>query len=133
MTFDEYWASLEEKIKGSYDGLSLIQTEGYSIEFLMAMSNVSQELHKADLDARTKKANLKRLKAALYLESVNKQEKKPTEAMLTATIDSDSLVSGEQASLDEAESYRDEIQRRYEIALTAHRHFKDVMKGSYNG
>ena len=112
--FIELCKQLEAKIVNTYEeGVTLEDAEKLAGEFLYAQMQVSHELKKSDLDARMRKTGVKAIRAAIYLDIVQKSDKKPTESQLTAMLDSDSIVTGEQNSLDEAESNRDELERYY--------------------
>src|SRR5689334_18557792 len=100
--FKDMCEQLQSKIQSSYEeGVTLEQAERLAAEFLYAQLQVSNELKKADLDSRMRKSGVKAVRAAIYLDIISKSEgKRPTEAQLAATIDSDSLVTGEQKDFD---------------------------------
>lgn len=127
--------SLEDKIVSSYEeGVTAEQAEKLAGEYLYGQIRVSQALKDADLNARTRKSGVKAIRAALYLDTVQKAEsKKPTEAQLTAMLDSNELVVGEQAALDEAEVTRAELERYYDIFVNSHIHFRSISKGVFGG
>ncbi len=125
---------LEEKIKAAYEsGVTMEEAERLAGEFLSAQITVAEHLRNKDLDARMRKTGLKALKAAVYLDEVKKNEKKPTEAALTAVIDSSDLVVGEQGAFDEAEVDRDQFQNYLNIFNQAHHYFRAISKGSFGG
>jgi len=126
--------SLEQKIVSSYEeGVTVDQAEKLAGEFLYGQVKVSQALKDADLDSRMKKSGVKAIRAAIYMAEATKSEKKPTEAMLAALIDSNDLVMSEQNSLDQSEVSRDELERYYNIFNNAHIHFRGIAKGSFGG
>jgi ERCC4-type nuclease len=132
--FKDLCAELEEQIVASYeDGVSMEQAEKLAAKFLHAQMIVSGELKKADLDSRMRKNGVKSIRAAIYLDIVQKADKKPTEAQIGAMIDTDSLVAGEQRSFDEAEANRDEMERYYGIFQNGHIYFRGIAKGNFNG
>jgi len=132
MTFKEFCNSLEEKIKESYNtGVSLVKAEELAAEFLYAQLRVSQELKNADLDSRMKKSGLKSIRAAIYLDIVQKADKRPTEAQTAAMVDNNDLVAGEQQKLDISEVERDDLERYYNIFREAHLYYRSISKGKY--
>lgn len=132
MTFTEYCKQLEAKIVDSYEtGITLDAAEKLAGEFLAAMIRVSDELKNGDLDSRMKKSGVKSIRAAIYLDIVQKSDKKPTEAGISAMIDSDKIVIDEQQSLDRAEVERDSLERYYNIFREAHLHFRAISKGKF--
>lgn len=134
MSFEKLCKKLEEKIANAYEaGVSLEEAEKLAGEFLFAQLAVSTELKKADLDSRMRKSGVKAIRAAIYLDAATKGEKKPTEAALTAMLDSNELVVGEQKSFDEAEVERDSLERYYSIFREAHVYFRGIAKGRFDG
>jgi hypothetical protein len=126
--------SLEQKIVTSYEqGVTVSDAEKLAGEFLVGQIRVSEALKNADLDARTRKSGLKAIRAALYLDTVQKTDKKPTEAQITAMLDSNELVVGEQSAFDTAEVDRNELERYYDIFANAHVHFRSIAKGTFGG
>jgi hypothetical protein len=127
------YAQLEAKIQDSYEsGTTVDQAEKLAAEFLHAQLKVSDQLKVLDLDARMRKSGVKSIKAALYLDAVQKNDKKPTEAMLSALIDSNELTVGEQSRLDEAEAEKAHLERYYDIFTNAHIFFRGVAKGNFS-
>lgn len=123
---------LEEKIKTSYQsGVTLDEAEKLASEFLSAMLEISEELRSADLSSRMRKASLKAVKAAVYMNEATKNDKKPTESMLTALIDKNEIVQGEQESFDKTEVERDALERTFSILKEAHLHFRGISKGRF--
>ncbi len=134
MSFQEYCQELKQKIENSYlEGVSLEQSEKLAGEFLVAMMRVTDEIKSTGLDSRMKKSGVKALRAAIYLDIVQKAEKKPTESQIDATITSDRLVVDEQQKLDSAEVSLDQLERYYDIFQNAHIFFRGVAKGSFGG
>lgn len=126
----ELCKQLEAKIVSSYEqGVSLEDAERLASEFLYAQMQISGELKKLDLDSRMRKTGVKAVRAAIYLDIVQKSDKKPTEAQISAMLDSDQLVSGEQEALDTAEVERDDLKRYYDIFQNAHIHYRGIAKG----
>lgn len=132
MKIKELLKNLEAKIQKSYEeGVTLEEAERLAGEFLHAQLVLSGELTKADLDSRMKKSGVKAIKGAIYLEIVQKAERKPTEAQLTALIDSDKIVVEQQEGLDKAEVSREELHRYYDIFLNAHIHFRNISRSKF--
>lgn len=132
MSFKEMCSSLEAKIQQSYEqGTTVSEAERLSAEFLYAQILTSTELKKMDLDSRMRKSGVKAVRAAIYLDIIQKTEKKPTEAQITAQIDSDKIVIDEQGALDTAEVSRDELERYYDIFLNGHIYYRGVAKGKF--
>ena len=130
MTFKARCAELESLIQSAYeDNLTLEQAEKLAGNFLHATLQASSELSKADLDARTRKSGVKAIRAGAYLEIVQNADKKPTDSNITALIDANVLVIGEQKSLDEAEVLKAELERFYDIFNQAHIYFRQISKG----
>lgn len=132
--FKNMCQELEAQIQNAYtEGISLDEAEKLASKFLSAQLAVSAELTKKDLDSRMRKSGVKAVRAAIYLDILQKNEKKPTETAIASTIDSDKIVLDEQEALDRAEVARDELKRYYDIFGNAHIHFRSVAKGSFGG
>ena len=130
--FKELCIELEEKIQKSYEeGVTMEAAEKLAGEFLVAQLRTSEELKSADLDSRLRKTGVKAVRAAIYLDIVQKSEKKPTEAQIEATINTDKIVSSEQESFDKAEVERDSLERYYNIFREGHIHFRGISKGKF--
>lgn len=132
MELKELSESIEESIKQTYEaGVSLENAEKLAAKTLAAMMAVSRELKSASLDAKMKKSGFKAIRAAVRLEEVRKSDKKPTESTLDAIIDSNDMVSGEEARMYEAEETRDELNRYYDIFKEAHIYYRGISKGRF--
>lgn len=131
MTFKQRCEELEKVIQDAYmAGITLDEAERLAGNFLHATLQVNSELTKADLDARTRKSGLKTIRAACYLEIIQKSEgKKPTEAQIAAMIDTNEVVVKEQVGLDEADVLKAELERFYDIFNQAHIYFRQMSKG----
>lgn len=129
---NKQFQDLEKDIKSAYEeGVTLEQAERLAAKFLHAQLQVSALLQPADLDSRMRKSGLKALKAAVYLEAATKGDKKPSDVLLNALVDSDKLVQGEQDAFDGAEVSRDTLERYYNIFKEAHVYFRGVAKGRF--
>jgi len=134
MDFKEFCANLETKIQASYtEGVTLEQSEKLAGEFLHALMVVSAELRKSDLDSRMRRTGVKAVRAAMYMESASKGDKRPTEAAIAAMVDISPVVQAEQDTLDQAEVERDDLKRYYDIFTNAHIFFRGVAKGNFGG
>jgi hypothetical protein len=132
ITFKQLCETLEAEITNSYEvGVSANKAEELAGRFLQAQFAVSSELAKKDLDSRMRKSGLKAVKAAIYMDAASKGDKKPTEASLSATVDMNELVQGEQHALDEAEVERDELERYYNVFRESHIFYRGISKGKF--
>lgn len=132
MKFQEKLKALEKKIIDTYEaGVSLDEAEKLAAEFLHAQISVSSELTKADLDARMKKSGNKAVRSTAYLEIVSAADKKPTEAQISAFIETDKAVAGQQDLLDKAEVALAELERYYDIFTQAHVYYRNLAKGRF--
>lgn len=134
MSNRKFIADLESIIIKIYEeGVSLDEAEKLAGRFLHAQLQVSALLKVEDLSARMRKSGLKAIKAAVYTNACKGVDKKPTEAMLAAIVDSDELVGGEQNAFDTAEVERDEFERLYNVYREAHIFLRGVSKGRFDG
>lgn len=132
MSFQQLCKKLEAKIVSSYEqGISLEDAEKLAGEFLFAMLAASPELKKADLDSRMRKTGAKAVRAAIYLKEATKTEKKPSDVLLVALVDSNVTAQGEQQDYDKAEATKDELDRYYNIFREAHIYFRGIAKGKF--
>lgn len=134
MSFKVLCDKLESKIIKAYtEGVTMDEAEKLAGEFLHGMIQASNELQKADLNARMRKTGLKAIQGAIYKDEATKSDKKPTEAMLTALINQNEIVQSEQKDFDEAEVNRDALERYYNIFREGHIFTRGIAKGSFNG
>lgn len=130
MTIKELCKELEEIIINGYQSsITLDEAERYAGRFLHAQMQVSEHLKAADLNARMRKSGLKAIKASVYLDTCAKSDKKPTEAMIEATIAQTTIVNTEQDGLDTAEVEKADLERYYDIFREAHVYFRQMSKG----
>lgn len=123
---------LTSEIQDSYEmGVTVEAAERLAGKFLHAQLMVSEELRRADLDARMRKSGAKAVKAAVYLEEASKGDKKPSDVYLNAKVDINELVLSEQKAFDEAEVSRDNLQNYFNIFKESHIHFRSIAKGSF--
>lgn len=130
--FLSFCEELTNQIKSTYtEGTTLDEAEKLAAKFLHAQLMVSEQLSKADLDARMKRTGVKAVKAAVYMAEATKSEKKPTEAMLSALIDSNELVAEEQNAYDEAEVLKNSLENYFLIFKEAHIYYRGISKGRF--
>lgn len=130
--FRQLCKQLEDKIQSSYEaGVTMEEAEKLAGEFLRAQLAVSFELTKADLDSRMRKSGVKAVRAALYINAKSDTSVKHTEGSITALLDSNEIVSGEQTAFDEAEVNKNELDRLYDIFVNAHIFYRGVAKGGF--
>lgn len=132
MSNAKYFKELEKDIKDAYEqGVTLEQAERLAAKFLAAQITVGEELANADLDARMKKSGVKAIKAAVYLDNATKGDRKPSDVLLAAIVDSDSTVHKVQEKLDEAEVQRNSLENYLSIFREAHIYFRGIAKGRF--
>ena len=131
--FKQLCLELENEIRVSYEhGVTLDDAEKLAARFLYAQIQVSVELKKSDLDSRMRKSGVKAVRAAIYTEaSTLRDGRKPTEAAISAMVDMNELVQGEQNSFDQAEVDRDDLERYYNIFREAHIYYRGISKGRF--
>lgn len=131
--FQQMCADLEKFIEDAYnEGITAQRSEELAGSFLHANLAVGRELTKADLDARMRKAGTKAVRAAAYLDIVQKADKKPTEAQIEALLNTNGLVSKEQEEYDKAEVRKAELERLYSTYEHAHVFYRGVAKGRFD-
>ena len=130
--FKTFCEELTKDIQTAYEGsVTLDDAEKLAAKFLMGQIEAGKELQAADLDTRMRKSGLKAVKAAVYVEAATKGEKKPTEAMLAATVDMDKLVIGEQEAFDGAEVWKNQLENYLDVFRNAHIYFRGMAKGRF--
>lgn len=134
MDIKTFVLELEKDIRKAYEeSPTMEEAEKLAAKFLSAQIILAGELAACDLDARMRKAGLKRVKAAVYSDAVGRSDKKPTEATLASIVDMNELVEGEQAAFDAAEVHTEQLKNYLNIMREAHVYFRQVSKGSFNG
>jgi hypothetical protein len=127
------YKALEQKIINSYtEGVTVSQAEALAGEFLEAQIKASEELKKLDLNSRLVKDSVKETRAKVFLAEATKTDKKPSDSMLQAYVDSNDKVLSDQSTLAVAESDRDEVYRMFSIFQNAHLHFRAIAKGKFD-
>lgn len=130
--FEQYCKELQANIKSAYEeGVTLEAAEKLAAKFLDAGIEVGEELKVSDLDRRMKKAGLKAIKAASYLNAATQGDRKPSDKLIEAVIDSDREVSTQQELLDIAEVYVNNLENYLRVFHEAHIFFRGVSKGRF--
>lgn len=133
MNLKDFCKELETIIQGAYEnGVTMEEAERLAARFLFAQIKLSEALKERDLSSRMRKSGVKAVRAALYTDIKSKADK-ITEAAITALLDSNELVSGEQTAFDEAEVERDELERMFDICSQGHVYFRQVSKPAFGG
>jgi len=133
MKSSKFYADLETKIIQTYEeGIAVEAAERLAAEFLRAQLVCSADLAKADLDARMRKTGVKAVRAAIYTATCSGADKKPTEAAIEHSINSNDVVQQEQNGLDEAEVTRNELERYFSVFQNAHIYYRGIAKGNFN-
>lgn len=122
---------LEEDIKNAYEGeITISDAEKLAAKFLGAQMVLARELSVVDLSARMRKSGTKAVRAAVYLNEATATEKKPSDVLLNAKVDSNELVEKSQKELDEAEVESDLIQNYLNISKEGHIYFRGLCRNS---
>ena len=126
------YAELEKDIQRTYtEGVTLPEAEKLAAKFLVAQMQIAEQLMTADLDARMRKGGTKGVKATIFLQKAMEGEKKPSDKMLDAMVDSDEIVRGEQDGLEKAEVNRDQLLNYLNIFKEAHIFFRGISRGKF--
>ena len=130
--FEKLAKELETHIQSAYtDGVTVDQAEKLAARFLHAQMQLSEALRVADLDARMRKSGLKAVRATVYLEGATKGDKKPSDVLLQAQVDTHEVVQTEADAYEKAEVDKDNIERYYNIAREGHIYFRALAKGGF--
>ncbi len=132
MEFKSYLKELELDITNAYESSpTLEEAEKLAAKFLSAQIKVGQELQSADLNARMRKTGLKAIKAAVFLQAATAGDKKPSDKMLEALVDSDKIVGEIQDAFDNAEVLKNQLENYLNIFNNAHIYFRGIAKGRF--
>jgi hypothetical protein len=125
---------LKTDIEKSYEeGVTIEQAEKLAAKFLAASLTIGEALRVADLDRRMRRSGVKAIKAAVYLDAATKGDKKPSDKLIEAVVNSDKIVAEQQQSFDEAEVYVNQLENFLSVFHEAHLYFRGIGKGQYNG
>lgn len=116
-------------IKNSYEmSITIPEAERLAGKFLYAMLVLSESVRQADLNSRMRKSGVKAIRAAIYLEAVQKSDKKPSDVLLEQMINSNPIVASQQEGFDTADVNKDFLQNVYNVSKEAHVHFRTIAK-----
>lgn len=123
---------LSNKIKAAYEeGTTVDDAEKLAAEFLYAQIMVSDAIKTTALNTHMRKAGVKAIKAAVYLSEVQKSDKKPSDVLLSAIVDSNDMVASEETSYFESLENKESLERYYNIFREAHLYFRGISKGRF--
>jgi SHS2 domain-containing protein len=131
--YDELRAEIK---RVSAEGVSIEDAERLAAKFLDALLELGGfdgRIRHADLDVRMKKNGYKTLRAKVYLQTVQGQEKKPTESAIEAAIATNTEVSKQQDLYEKAETDAEALHRIYDVFRDCHIYFRGVAKGNFSG
>ncbi len=124
--------SLKNDIIKSYEeGVTLEEAERLAAKFLNGSIQVGEALRVTDLDRRMKKSGVKTIRAAAYLEAASQGDKKPSDKLIEAVIDSDPVVVENQKMFDEAEVEVNALENYLSVFHEAHIYYRGIAKGKF--
>jgi len=127
------YKELEQKIIRSYqEGITPSTAEALAAEFLEAQIKVSEEIKSSSLEARLLKSVVKEERAKLLYSEATKGDKKPSDSILQAIVDSNQGILSHQNAFDEAEEKANELERLYNIFREAHIFYRGVGKAKFD-
>jgi len=128
----DFYKELEQDIRNAYESSPTIEeAEKLAAKFLAAQMALSADLKQVDLDSRMKKSGLKAIRAAVYLQKASEGDKKPSDVMLNAMVDSDPVVGESQLSFDKAEVSKNHLENYLSVFHEAHIYFRGLAKGRF--
>lgn len=123
---------LESVFQETYSGNTTIEeAERLAARFLGEMMRVSARLRILGLDVRMKKSGLKAVKGTRYLEEARGSDKKPSDVLIGAVLDTDELVHSAQGALDTAETEQEDLERQYGVFKEAHVFYRGMGRGKF--
>jgi uncharacterized protein (DUF1778 family) len=126
------YKKLEQKIISSYtDGVTLDDAEKLAAEFLDAQIQVSQELKRVSLESRLLKSVVKEERAKVLYKAATESEKKPSDSILQALVDSNLNVLEQQNAFDKAEEETKELDRMFSIFRDAHIYYRGISRAKF--
>lgn len=129
-----FFDSLKQDITRAHEhGVTLEEAEKLAAKFLDGSIQVGEALKSADLDRRMKKSGVKSIKAAAYLNAATQGDKKPSDKLIEAVIDSDTDVVAAQDLFDTAEVEVASLQSYQSVFHEAHIFFRGIAKGRFDG
>lgn len=131
-SINKLFSELELDIQNAYEsGVTIPDAEKLAAKFLGAQIAISNELRNQDLDSRMKKSGVKAIRAAVYLAKVQESEKKPSDVMLEAHVNTSEVVSSQQELFDTSEVDKDLLQNYLNVARDGHVFFRTVARGRF--
>lgn len=130
---DKEFEELKAIVESAYESaVDMMEAERLAARFLSAQMQIASELAKVDLDARMRKSGVKAVRAEVYKTEMAKYDKKPSDSVLEAEVNSSEIVRAEQDAFDKVDS-RNEILNIYlGIFKDAHIFFRTVSKGKFD-
>jgi hypothetical protein len=127
------YKQLEQKIIQSYqEGVTPLTGETLAAEFLAAQISVSEEIKRASIKARLSKSVVKEERGKLLYKEATTPEKKPSDTLLNALVDSNIDILACQMAYDKDEETANELERLYNIFREAHIFYRGVAKGKFD-
>ncbi len=129
---EKFLQTLEEDIKSVYFNSPTPQdAEKLATKLLYTQIELGSQLRSVSLDAKMKKAGLKAIRSAVYLEECRRTEKKPTENTLECLVNISPLVTEAQSMSDMADTLVGELDNLLNVAREAHIFVRGLAKGRY--
>lgn len=127
-----FFDSLKQDITRSYEeGVTMEEAEKLAAKFLDGSIQVGEAIKVADLDRRMKKSGVKSIKAAAYLNAATQGDKKPSDKLIEAVVDSDTDVSAAQDLFDKAEVEVNHLSTLLDVFRESHIYFRGIAKGRF--
>lgn len=131
---EQLCVELEKTVTDAYEnGVSLEDAERLAAKMLSAQMTIARELEAVDLDSRMRKNGVKAIKAAVYMEEINKYDKKPAEGLLEHAINQNKLVNTEQDAYETLDARKSALTIYLGIFKESHIYFRSIMKGTFSG
>ncbi len=129
---DKMYETIKSEIMRAYEeGVSMPEAEKLAALTLAARIEISEEIKAADLDAKMRKQGVKAVRGGFYLKIIKREEKKPTEAMIAAEIETYEEVNAEEAQLSVAEVESARLKSMLDLFKDAHLYFRQICKGTF--
>lgn len=132
MKREKMYETIKAQIMLAYEeGVSIPEAEKLAALTLAARIEIAEEIKSTELDAKMRKQGVKALRGKEYLTIVAAEEKKPTEAMIAAKIDSSADVNAEEEQLALAEVNASHLKSMLDLYKDAHLFFRQVCRGTF--
>lgn len=130
--FNKFCVDLELDIAKAYESsATLDEAEKLAAKFLLGMIRVGNQLQRVNLDARMRKAGVKAIRAAVYLNEARATDKKPSDTLLEQVVNSSKEVRDAQNSMDTAEVESNRLDSLLQVCREAHVYFRGISKGRF--